>query len=188
MRASTISCCENYHSQHATALQPCGRFIPPWQFFRKVLLVSTYLIQLLRNPTFQHLLPFKENITFQLFSNLELLYVLISALSENKIRSYYAYNFQIDFSVLLYNYFQLANLDVENSNGLLGLAFFFVVQFAFVHVIQLKCTKIWKKSIPKLWGRGYLEYLPFLRTIISQANKCKTWESCRSCQRWKFLA
>ena len=187
MRASTISCCENYHSQHATALQPCGRFIPPWQFFRKVLLVSTYLIQLLRNPTFEHLLPFQKNITFQLFSNLELLYVLISALSENKMRSYYAYNFQIDFSVLLYNYFQLANLDVENSNGLLGLAFFFVVQFAFVHVIsQIQCTKIWKKSISKLGG--YLEYLPFLRTIISQANKCKTWESCRSCQRWKFLA
>ena len=28
-----------------------------------------------------------------------------SALLENKIRFYYAYNFQIDFSVLLYNYF-----------------------------------------------------------------------------------
>jgi len=47
----------------------------------------------------------EKYITFQLFSNLELLYVWISALSENKMRSYYAYNFQIDFSVLLYNYF-----------------------------------------------------------------------------------
>ena len=44
-------------------------FIPPLQFFRKVLLVSTYLIQLLRNPTFEHLLAFRKNITFQLFSN-----------------------------------------------------------------------------------------------------------------------
>jgi hypothetical protein len=38
-------------------------------FFRKVLPVSTYLIQLLRNPTVEHLLAFRKNITFQLFTN-----------------------------------------------------------------------------------------------------------------------